>query len=325
MVGSVTPATAGTVVQDADRARRCEKARPGRVAKRPAVSDCLGLQRHYVASGGSNPPSLNIVEWPCDAPPTVLVHGFAECALVWSDFATRSAGRSRSFAIDLRGHGDSEWDTQSRYDMRLMVSDLIAAWDALELGRARLVGHSMGAEVALRFTAAFPERIERLVLVDFGPEAVAEAVAHIHDEFVTMPRYFASKEAYYEWLAARRPLAATEVLRRFAADSIRPLTGGFTPKADSALARLRRIGASDNGGRREIECELWQTLGGITCPCLVVRGAYSSVLTPRVAQRMTEEVLPDGQLAIVRQAGHAVMLDNPGEFHRVVERFLDRG
>ena len=65
----------------------------------------------------------------------------------------------------------------------------------------------------------------------------------------------------------------------------------------------------------------WDALGKIPCPTLVVRGAASDFLSPEIADKMVDEVLPNGQLALVAQAGHSVMSDNPEGFCQVVTDF----
>jgi pimeloyl-ACP methyl ester carboxylesterase len=280
------------------------------------------MLRRYVSSGGSRPLRLHVAEWQSDAAPTMLVHGFGDPALVWRDFAWRMRGRAHMFAVDLRGHGDSDWDPDARYDTQFLLNDLVAACDAIGLERARLIGHSMGAEVVLRFAAAFPERTERLILVDFGPEINAEAAQYIHQEFLTMPRHFPSLESYWEWLVEHRPFAGAWILRGLAADSLRAGPDGFVLKSDRALGSRRSSGAANGDGARHCKTELWEALQTVACPCLVVRGAYSSVLSAETAQEMAEYALPDGHLTVIERAGHALMLDNPEEFHAAVERFL---
>ena len=69
----------------------------------------------------------------------------------------------------------------------------------------------------------------------------------------------------------------------------------------------------------------WDALARIPCPTLVVRGAASDILSPDIADRMVEEVLPKGQLAVVPQAGHSVMTDNPDGFRKAVSAFVLSG
>ena len=71
--------------------------------------------------------------------------------------------------------------------------------------------------------------------------------------------------------------------------------------------------------------ELWDSLERIRCPTLVVRGAASDILAPDVADKMVDEVLQNGRLAIVGQAGHSVMTDNPDGFRDAVTDFVLSG
>jgi len=74
-------------------------------------------------------------------------------------------------------------------------------------------------------------------------------------------------------------------------------------------------------GRRDI-IDLWEPLGRITCPTLIVRGAESDILSPDVAKRMLE-ALPGGRLVEVAGAAHTVPGDQLEDFARVVRSFLD--
>jgi pimeloyl-ACP methyl ester carboxylesterase len=65
----------------------------------------------------------------------------------------------------------------------------------------------------------------------------------------------------------------------------------------------------------------WDALAKIPCPTLLVRGAASDFLSPEIADKMVEEVIPNAQLAVVPQAGHSVMTDNPEGFCQAVTDF----
>jgi pimeloyl-ACP methyl ester carboxylesterase len=73
-------------------------------------------------------------------------------------------------------------------------------------------------------------------------------------------------------------------------------------------------------GRRDV-VDLWEPLGRIPCPTLVVRGAESDILSPEVAKTMTER-LPDGRLVEIPGAGHTVPADRPDDFVEHVRAFL---
>jgi pimeloyl-ACP methyl ester carboxylesterase len=67
---------------------------------------------------------------------------------------------------------------------------------------------------------------------------------------------------------------------------------------------------------------MWDALAALPCPVLVVRGAASDILSPETADRMVDEVLQNGRLAVVAQAGHSVMTDNPRGFNDAVASFV---
>ncbi len=92
-----------------------------------------------------------------------------------------------------------------------------------------------------------------------------------------------------------------------------PLLRGGGPSEEPGVAEERGRAMSET---------LWKALARISCPTLVVRGAASDVLSPDTADKMVDETLPKGRLAIVPQAGHSVMTDNPHGFREAVTDFI---
>ena len=101
------------------------------------------------------------------APPLVLLHGLGEGAASWAAVVPRLAERHRVLALDLRGHGASDWP--GSYALERMRDDVVGVLDALGLGEVVLVGHSMGGVVAYLVAFAHPERVSRLVVEDAPP------------------------------------------------------------------------------------------------------------------------------------------------------------
>jgi 3-oxoadipate enol-lactonase len=106
------------------------------------------------------------VSGPPDGPPLVLLHALGESAADWDGVAPAFARHRRVYALDLRGHGRSDWPGD--YSLELMRADVLGFLDALALGRVDLIGHSMGGAVAYLLAEEHPERVERLVLEDVG-------------------------------------------------------------------------------------------------------------------------------------------------------------
>ena len=112
--------------------------------------DVSGIRLAYQVSG------------PQDAPPLVLVHALGEDSTNWEQVVPAFAHSRRVYALDLRGHGRSDWPGD--YSLELMRADVLQFLDALGLGRVDLIGHSMGGIVAYLLAQDHPQRVSRLVL-----------------------------------------------------------------------------------------------------------------------------------------------------------------
>jgi pimeloyl-ACP methyl ester carboxylesterase len=268
--------------------------------------------------------ALQLYEWSAEGIPLLMLHGFGNDAHVWADFAPVVAPHYRTLALDLRGHGDSDWDPERRYDHLSMARDVEAVCAALDLKRIVLIGHSMGGRVAIRFAGRNPEKMAGLVLVDTAPELDLRGVTRIRDEAETAETSFASIGAFEELLARNYPAARVDTIRALARHWLRRRSDGrYEPKLDPAFRS--RDASSAEEVRRWMQQEaaaLWQALRDVPCPALVVRGAASDVLSAETAEQMADEVLADGRLAIVERAGHSVMIDNPRGFEEAVAAFV---
>jgi pimeloyl-ACP methyl ester carboxylesterase len=100
------------------------------------------------------------------APPLILLHGLGEGAADWVGVAPAFAPHYRVYAIDLRGHGASDWP--GAYSVELMGADVLAFLDARHLDQVDVIGHSMGGLVACLVAQQRPERVRALVLEDIG-------------------------------------------------------------------------------------------------------------------------------------------------------------
>lgn len=268
---------------------------------------------------------IHLVEWSEEGVPMLLLHGYGNDARVWDDFAPVVAPAYRTVAMDLRGHGDSDWDPEHRYGYDAHVRDVEAVAAALGAERLVLVGHSFGGRVAALFAGAHPERTAGLVLVDSGPEVDPRGATRIRQDAAQKLHVSWASAADYE-AALRRayPAARPEAIARLARTGLRRREGGRLERKTDPDFRAGRIALSEEEraeSERETTRALWQALRAVPCPALVVRGAASDILSPDCAERMVEDALPDGRLAVVPRAGHSVMLDNPEGFAEAVADF----
>jgi pimeloyl-ACP methyl ester carboxylesterase len=103
-------------------------------------------------------------------PPAILLHGWLDHSGSFDGLAPLLAADGPAVAIDLRGHGGSDWvGPGGFYHLSEYVADLDGALDQLGFDRVRLVGHSLGGAVSLLYAAARPERVEHATLIDALP------------------------------------------------------------------------------------------------------------------------------------------------------------
>lgn len=251
--------------------------------------------------------------------PALFVHGFAHDRSVWAGIAARLSSLVRPWRMDLRGHGESTWSIAGRYALEDHAADVAAVLDAMGPEPATIVAHSLGGHAATLATAARPDRVRALVLVDTGPGLSLAGMLQIASGTAGMLRSHASVAAYRARLDVTYPLADPAALDRLAASGlVRRRDGRLEPRLDPALL----FGPPDPDTIARTESRLWQALSSVACPTLVVRGAASAMLPAAVALRMVERTLVDGRLHTIERAGHSVMLDAEPELADRIEAFL---
>jgi pimeloyl-ACP methyl ester carboxylesterase len=260
---------------------------------------------------------FHYVEWgPAAAPPVVFLHGITGHARTWDDEARLLADRYRVLVLDQRGHGDTDPAPDGDYSDDALLGDLVAFTDALGVRRCTLVALSLGGRVAINFAGTHPPRVERLVIVDIGPEIAPVGRARVGALMAGAPERFESVEDIITHMRANAPLYTEAMLRHRAQHAVRPLPGGgFTWKYDRALREAIRQ------GRMRVPADLWPQWRAIACPTLLVRGALSDILSDETAKRMVDE-LPAARLVVVPGAGHTVPGDQPAAFQSLLREFL---
>ncbi|QID36861.1 alpha/beta hydrolase [Streptomyces albus] len=265
---------------------------------------------------GQGPGAARAAEAQGAEPPGVLLlHGLMGRASHWADTARWLAGRYRAVALDQRGHGRSDKPEDARYDREAYVADAEAALEQLGLAPVALVGHAMGALTAWQLAAKRPDLVQALVISDMRASALGEQSQSEWEQwFASWPVPFATLGDVRKWfgeddpaLERSRPSRGeffAEVMEE-GEDGWRPV---FTPRV---MLRARETWAQDAH---------WDELGQVRCPTLVVRG-LDGELGRAEAQEMVR-VLPRGIYAEVTEAGHLIHYDQPEEWRRVVEPFL---
>lgn len=254
---------------------------------------------------------LAVWEWPGGEPATLLLHGVGNYGRYWDAFAREIGGRLRLIAPDARGHGDSARPDDG-YAASDFVADAVCVLNSLGVDRALVVGHSMGGYHATMLAATHPERVQGLVIVDAGPEALPEGTERARRLSLGRPASFADLAEAEAYLRRTSPGYADDVY----ADRLRWLFREAEGRLEwrSSAHSLQRIfaGSPDRAGS-------WERAATITAPTLLVRGTRSSVLAAETAGRLVATI-PDARL-LELEAGHNVPLDRPLELAGAVIGF----
>jgi pimeloyl-ACP methyl ester carboxylesterase len=253
-------------------------------------------------------------DWGNDgAQPLVLLHGLSSHAHSWDRFATAMQEEFHILAPDQRGHGETDWADD--YFADRMVEDVDAFVTTLGLERIALLGLSMGGRNAYMYAALHPNVVERLVIVDIGPEPSPLGRDRIRRRAQAQDVFDTPEEAFTLARAANPRPADDDLRARTLHGLIQRPDGRWTLRYDPALRSV------DRPVRRPDPSVLWPLLPKITAPTLLIRGSASDVLSEETAARMTREI-PNCTLVEIADSGHSVPLDRPAEFLEAARAFL---
>lgn len=260
----------------------------------------------FVAANGLN---LHLLDFGNEAcPGVVCIHGLTGNAHHFDALAPHLSGRYHVISLDVRGRGDSQWGSPFDYTLPVYVKDLAAILDRLGLARVSLIGTSMGGLISMLFAGEKPERVERIVLNDIGPEIDPHGLARIAAYVGNAPAKFAGLEAVVKYYLETYPPCRQwprHLLAQWAATAVKPTgDGNLTWKMDPAIRRPVA------GAIPAQPVDLWGSYGRIRASLLVVRGAETDILSDSALKRMRREQ-PGLEVAEVPGVGHAPTLVEP--------------
>src|SRR5436190_939068 len=243
------------------------------------------------------------------APEILLLHGGNQSAHSWDLVSLHLSDRYHVFALDQRGHGDSEWSRDQDYSIEAKAADALAFVDDQGIDSPVIIGHSMGGRVTMNVALVRPELARGIVLVDVGLELSPAGVEVIHN-FVTHNVEFDDLEEFLDNVVKYDRFRSREhIARTVKYNMLRRADGKYISKVDH-----RRVPTSAS----ELTLD---DVTSISAPVLLVRGGESEILAPDAAQRFVD-ALPNAQLATVPATGHNVHSGNTPGFLEAVGPFL---
>ncbi|MDT3439536.1 MULTISPECIES: alpha/beta fold hydrolase [unclassified Pseudofrankia] len=246
-----------------------------------------------------------------DAPTIVFGHGLLFGGWMFRPQITALRDRYRCVAVDWRGQGASP-AAPGGYDMDTLTNDAVALIQKLDVAPVHWVGLSMGGFVGQRLAARHGELLRSLTLLDTSagpenPDRVGE---------------FRLLSLAYRFLGIR-PVKSKVAPLLFGAGFL--ADPGSEPVMDEWVRRLRR---GDRAGiRRAVlavadRVPVYQEIGGITVPTLVVVGADDLATPPADAERLAAGI-PGAKLQIIPNCGHTSTLEQPAAITDLLAKFLD--
>jgi len=272
---------------------------------------------------------LHYVDWGnAAAPPLVLVHGGRDHCRNWDWVAEDLRRDYHIIAPDLRGHGDSAWSTSGDYSLNAFVYDLAQLIHQQRLAPCRIVAHSLGGSISLRYAGVYPETVSKLVAIEgLGPspamlaeraqrgpvERMRSWVADTRKLAARIPRRYATLEDAFHRMQTENSHLSEEQARYLTLHgAMQNEDGTYSWKFDNYV---RSFTPADFTGE-EMQ-ELW---GNISCPILFVNGKESWASNPETDGRMG--YFKDARVVEFEHAGHWVHHDRLDAFLETVRAFL---
>jgi esterase len=255
---------------------------------------------------------IHFLDWGADGkPPLIMLHGIGRVAHTFDHIAPHFAPDYHVMAVDMRGHGDSDWDPKGAYLVEDYTKDIEGLAVQLHLRNITIWGNSTGGRVAQVFAGLHPELVSAVIAEDVGPERptqVAESVTRQlkqEDE-----KGWGSEEELLAQLKTSNPRTPEEILRAYAHyGSKRRPDGRVIWKRDPAI------------GNGFVPTELWRFVRQIKSPIIYVLGGRSTIV-PAGTQDELRKALPQAQITTIPGVGHYPSEENTQAYLAIVDNFL---
>jgi pimeloyl-ACP methyl ester carboxylesterase len=266
-----------------------------------------GIQVRYRDSGGTGPVVL-------------LLHGIGGSLELWAAQFVEANQGLRLIALDLPGHGLSDFGPQP-YAPKTFAHFVWKFADALGLDKVHLAGNSMGGAICLQMLAQQAGRVNSLLL---AAAATLGREGPLPFRLMTLP-------LLGEFMSRASPMAVTQQLQAIfdptyvVPDEVRNtvMRNVMRPGAQAAfLATLRQM--SDLGGQRaDLVSEAQAVLRTASVPVLVLHGRQDRVI-PFAHSEAAQRLAPTSQLQLVERCGHTPQLEQPAVFNAALQALVAR-
>ncbi len=269
--------------------------------------------------------AIQLAVWEGSGKSILCIHGITANCRCWDVLASTLSPKQRVLAMDLRGRGGSD-KPASGYSLEHHIEDIRSLLDDLGLKKVALMGHSLGAFISLAFGAKYPERLERMVLVDGGgalsKEHLDKVFQGIKPALDRLGKIFPSSEAYLDIMKQApyiQPWSpAIETYYRY---ELETADGGVRVNI-----RPEHI-QEESQNLRKVAVDSFYPL--ITCKTLILRAtkgllSQDVILLPEpVVKRMVKEIPKARRVDVVGTNHYGIMFQANELRDRAIQAFLD--
>jgi esterase len=241
--------------------------------------------------------------------PLFILHGLFGSADNWQTIGKHLAEYFTVYFIDLRNHGQSPHSDDWNYEV--MAEDLLEIMQEEGLDKVNLLGHSMGGKTAMQFAVRYPEKVEKLVVVDIGPKKYPTTNQFVVDAIEQFNTHTVSSRKEAEQVMSE--FIEEQGVRQFLLKNLQwDDNQKLSWKFNYEVIRKNISRVSDATPLPDKQIEI---------PTLFVKAEKSDYIFPADIKLITT-IFPNTHLKTIAGAGHWVHADKPQEFFKVVADFL---
>ena len=257
-----------------------------------------GLRLHYLDWGAPGKQAF------------IMLHGIGRMAHSFDHIAPQFNSDYHVIALDMRGHGDSQWSSEGAYLVEDYARDLAAFIEQLNLRNVILLGNSTGGRVVQYYAGTHPDRMAKLIVEDVGPERTNEIASGFARRVQQEENGWASEDELVASLMRAGGKTSEELQRNYAHfGSKRREDGRIVWKRDPNLVK------------GFVPTELWAPVLKIKCPTIYILGGASTIVPPETQQKLRDN-LPAVQIVTMPKLGHYPHQEAPADYIRIVQAFL---
>lgn len=239
-------------------------------------------------------------------PAVIFIHGLSSSMELWTGLNQAKLSGHTLVSYDLRGHGRSE-QTAGAHTLKKHTADLMALMEGLDIERASLVGHSLGAMIAIELAATQPSKVQSLSLISTAAVFPQE-----------------TRNALFEMASAATFGGMDSIVDQLVEFSFRPAFCEARPKVVEAIRRS--ILASDAPSivaatRMVAKVDLRPRLASVSCPTQILVGSEDLLTPPELAEELASSI-PGSQLNQLPECGHAAPVEQPGLITQQLAEFV---